>query len=322
VALTEGPLKRGTPRHPKVKCLARRLKIKTYSAVGLLEMLWQFTAEFHPAGDVGRVADEIITEALDWEKDPAVLISALVAEKFLDEHPTYRLIVHDWPAHAEDSVHMKLARVPKLFANGSVPKYNRLTGKERAHADAFYADLPAHGVRTEAHESARRDPSGLASRHGMATNTSLVEKPSNNHEPPTRARSEEEPLPWYREFLELWMKPCECCGILFTAVQVDLGAQVWMQLESSGKIAAAIIPVVMAGLRLHRASKSWHEGYVPAVPSFLGWSKDGRPGAPRWNDKPAPFVPEIERQLPKSKAQISQERAEANFLASVERRAQ
>ena len=97
------------------------------------------------------------------------------------------------------------------------------------------------------------------------------------------------------------MRPCECCGTLFTATQVDLGAQIWLQLESSGKIANETVPIIMAGLRLHRASKSWHEGFVPAVPGFLGWSKDGRPGAPRWNDKPSKFVPESDRPASKTR---------------------
>ena len=63
-------MKRGTVGHPKLKLLARLLKLPPYAAVGLLESLWHLTAEQHPRGDVGRWRDELIAEGVGWDRDP------------------------------------------------------------------------------------------------------------------------------------------------------------------------------------------------------------------------------------------------------------
>lgn len=152
-------MKKGTPRHPKVKRLARRLLVDLPHAVGLLEMLWHYTAEFYPAGDVGRATDDDIHEAVNWNnKKRQSFVKALVAEGFLDENADCRLIVHDWANHAEDSVHLKLSRQFKYFADGTTPKYTRLTGPERARVERFYGKPDAHDMRTECAQDARGAP--------------------------------------------------------------------------------------------------------------------------------------------------------------------
>jgi len=77
-------MKRGTPRHPKVAELAARLQVKPYSAVGILELLWHFTAEFAHAGDVGRFTDDAIGRALCWDGDSTMLVSCLCDVGWLD----------------------------------------------------------------------------------------------------------------------------------------------------------------------------------------------------------------------------------------------
>lgn len=114
-------MKRGTPRHPKTKHLARLLKIKLYSAVGLLEMLWHFVGDFAPAGDIGRVSNADIADGVAWEKDPEVLITALIESRWLDPNQKHRLIVHDWSEHADDAVRKKLKRSSAVF----LPEYGR-----------------------------------------------------------------------------------------------------------------------------------------------------------------------------------------------------
>ncbi len=108
-------MKRGTPRHPKTKALARRLKVAIPHAVGILEMLWHFAGEFAPEGNVGRVSDADIAEAVCWTREPIQLIEALTIEHWLDKDEEYRLIVHDWPDHADDAVRKKLARQRRQF---------------------------------------------------------------------------------------------------------------------------------------------------------------------------------------------------------------
>ena len=114
-------MKRGTTRHPKTKALARSLRIPVPHAIGLLQLLWEYAAEFAPEGDVGRFPDADIADALMWpEKDAERLIQALVSNRWLDADQTWRLLVHDWPHHAEDSVRKKLVRNRAVFRTASV----------------------------------------------------------------------------------------------------------------------------------------------------------------------------------------------------------
>ena len=57
-------MKRGTPRHPKVAKLAELCGIELTHAIGILEALWHFTAEFSPAGDIGRFSDKEILRGI------------------------------------------------------------------------------------------------------------------------------------------------------------------------------------------------------------------------------------------------------------------
>lgn len=140
-------MKRGTPEHPKTIRLAKKLGIPIAQAVGTLELLWHWTAKFVPAGDVGRYLDEEIEAACIWEGEPGVLIPALVASRFLDTDDVSRLVVHDWPAHAEASVHKQLARAGHLFADGTEPNLGGLNEKERAFAVACFSAAYAGGRR-------------------------------------------------------------------------------------------------------------------------------------------------------------------------------
>jgi hypothetical protein len=125
-------MKRGTPDHPKTLELAQLLEIPQPFAVGILEMLWHYTAKYAPAGDVGRWSDASIAKGIGWVGDHALLVRSLCAAGWLDERSDVRLFVHDWPEHADDAVHTALCRSLKAFADGSEPSDKRLSRKERA----------------------------------------------------------------------------------------------------------------------------------------------------------------------------------------------
>lgn len=116
--------------------------------IGVLEALWHFAAAYKPAGDVGRCSDVAIAEGCYWEGDPAKLVEGLAAAGWLDPDPEARYLVHDWPEHCDDAVHMKLARELRTFADGTEPRQNRLSKKERA-ALVAKREARAHAVRTE-----------------------------------------------------------------------------------------------------------------------------------------------------------------------------
>lgn len=174
-------MKKGTPRHPKANRLARLLGIKLYAAVGILEMLWHYTAEYYPAGDVGRTSDEDIADALAWEQSSPGLIDALCNSGWIDRAPLpLRLVIHDWPHHAEDGVHLKLARAQRYFADGSTPKYGRLAGAEKVRADSFFLgeEMDVRSTSTSCASEAPRLGQGMA-----VLDTSSKESISKTEEP-------------------------------------------------------------------------------------------------------------------------------------------
>jgi len=103
-------MKMGAARHPKLLDLARRLQVTRPTAIGYLELLWQFTAEFAPQGDVGRHGPAAIAEALDWTDEPMTLIVALVEAQWLDRGDNGQLCIHDWAYHCPDWLRKRLKR--------------------------------------------------------------------------------------------------------------------------------------------------------------------------------------------------------------------
>ncbi len=101
---------RGTPDHPKTLALMERLNVGKATAVGMLELLWHFTATYAPEGDVGRWPNEVISRASGWEGHADGFIPALVACGWLDEDFDHRLVVHDWHEHSDRYVRRRLAR--------------------------------------------------------------------------------------------------------------------------------------------------------------------------------------------------------------------
>jgi len=115
-------MKRGTPNHPKMLALKIALNIPFPFAVGIMESLWHFTAARTPRGNIGKWDNHMIALSVGWEEDVDELISALLKAGWLEEHPEFRLVVHDWSDHAEDSVHKWLADNNLLFWNGQKPR--------------------------------------------------------------------------------------------------------------------------------------------------------------------------------------------------------
>ena len=88
------------------------------AAVGHLELLWHFSQQYAPAGDIGKWTDGDIEEACEWAGEPGDLVGALVAEGFLDACETHRLLVHDWPDHCPRFLSERVRRDTLTFAAG------------------------------------------------------------------------------------------------------------------------------------------------------------------------------------------------------------
>lgn len=97
-------MKRGTPDHPKTHDLAEALAVDIWGAVGVLESLFHFTAQYAKRGDIGRHSNVAIARGLGWKGKPDGLVSALVSSGWVDECRCHRLLLHDWPAHCDQTV--------------------------------------------------------------------------------------------------------------------------------------------------------------------------------------------------------------------------
>jgi len=84
------------------------------------------------------------------ELESVVFIEALVDSQWLERSDRFRLVVHDWPDHCEDSVHTKVARRRAFFVDGTAPKLTGLRRDEKAQLEAFYQATPAQPVATPA----------------------------------------------------------------------------------------------------------------------------------------------------------------------------
>lgn len=69
---------------------------------------------------------------------PCLLVDALVATHWLDEHPEHRLVIHDWSEHSNDYAHARLARRGLRLADGSVPRLLKLSKYERERAQEVF----------------------------------------------------------------------------------------------------------------------------------------------------------------------------------------
>lgn len=138
-------MKRGTPRHPKVYDLVQELGLPVRSrfmAIGYLELLWHFTAEFAPQGDIGKFSDGRIESAMDWTGAKGRLVEALTNSKWCDKSSRHRLVVHDWHEHADDSVRKRLSRAHLSFVTVTDEVTGQCPQPSQTSADNIRQPLP------------------------------------------------------------------------------------------------------------------------------------------------------------------------------------
>jgi hypothetical protein len=113
-----GPnVKRDTVVKVKFKRLQRQLKLPLWQAMGLLEALWHCTITNSPDGDIGRLSNDDIAAAIEWDEDADNLVNALVQTGWLDADDEFRLIVHDWSQHVPTYLKGAYEKHRKLFAD-------------------------------------------------------------------------------------------------------------------------------------------------------------------------------------------------------------
>ena len=125
-------MKKDTVSKLKFKRLQRQLKLPLWQAIGLLEALWHCTLTNAPDGDIGRMSDDDIAAAIEWEGDAMNLIHALVECNWLDRDDAFRLLVHDWSQHVPTYMKGAYERNGKLFADQRAKQGAKHTAKHDA----------------------------------------------------------------------------------------------------------------------------------------------------------------------------------------------
>lgn len=158
-------MKRNAPTNPKVGMLADMLGIRRYEAVGILELLWHFTAQYAPRGDIGRRTDAQIAAFIGWSnEDVGRLINCLVECNWLDRNPEFRLLVHDWHEHSDGTCDLYLWRTEQNYATGHDPrragKKKKATTQDLSRHDATSRGSHA-GARPESESESESESSAL-----------------------------------------------------------------------------------------------------------------------------------------------------------------
>jgi hypothetical protein len=141
-------MKRGTPRHPKTKKLSRELKIPIAHAVGILEMLWHFTAEFCPMGDIGRMDDVTILESFGESPDNSRILQTLIDIGWIDRSQEHRLVIHDWHEHCDDYTKKKVKRKGLKYVSEDVQTSLDYSGLSRQSPENSGKKTPALATAT------------------------------------------------------------------------------------------------------------------------------------------------------------------------------
>jgi hypothetical protein len=64
---------------PQIEILSEDLGLPYYAAVGLVDLLWQATAEHAPRGNIGRYSNRWVAKSLRWDGDSDALVRGLAA---------------------------------------------------------------------------------------------------------------------------------------------------------------------------------------------------------------------------------------------------
>ena len=145
-------MKKGTDALAKFLLMKKDLKLPKFAAKGLLQDIWDFTALNTPEGNLGKYTNEEIAMFLEYEGDPDELIAVLLRRRWLDADDEHRLLVHDWPDHCEDGIHIRLAKERRRFSDGSMPKLTKFTEDKRVAIERDYQHTRAgrNGTTTKA----------------------------------------------------------------------------------------------------------------------------------------------------------------------------
>lgn len=148
-------------RHPKVVRLARQLKCNKAQAIGHLHLLWWWTLDFSPAGDLSAFTPTEIADAAEWSGPCNLFSTALRESGFLTQGSK----INDWDEYAGKLIRAKQLNrerqkrfrskdppdtrdvtVTKPLGNALQDSTGQNSTKPRAHAERAREPVRLHGI--------------------------------------------------------------------------------------------------------------------------------------------------------------------------------
>lgn len=219
-------------------------------------MLFHFTAQYAPEGDIGRYPDKRIAAGMAWHGNPGKLLAALASAGWLDTCAQARWVVHGWSEHADRSVLARLLRQGKTPLQSN----HEVTGKVCTESKTLIAPARA---RASALPEPQPEPNGCAC--GDVGKTHAASRARHPSPPPpagdaTVAMNEKCRYP---AFDQNWAQsddaitrrypttdPPLCRQIIEAAVQAHIGA------ATNGEVLTDKILAKMIGIATRETQKS------------------------------------------------------------------
>lgn len=154
-------MKAGTESKLKFMGLKRQLRLPFWQVVGVLEAIWHTTLRNAPDGDIGRLSNEEIAAAIEWDGDADELVAALVKSRWLDTDADFRLIVHDWSEHCPNYLKGGYQNGHKKFADVAArerAKMPKSDGAKLPSLDTSLATEPSYLARATSSEGVATNP--------------------------------------------------------------------------------------------------------------------------------------------------------------------
>jgi len=122
-------------QHPKTLALKSALQTTLPTVVGHLELLWHFTAQHAPRGDIGKWSNAAISGACYWDGDADAFVEALITSGYVEQSEEFRLVIHDWPEHCPQYVRAALSKKGITFATSEAQQDLSLDGDKEGSSD-------------------------------------------------------------------------------------------------------------------------------------------------------------------------------------------
>jgi hypothetical protein len=90
--------------------------------------LRHFTGKFAPRGNVGKFFNQEIEDWIEWNGEEGKLVEALISTGWIDVCDGYRLVVHDWRKHADDTTKKELGLTKEGFVSDMSSTRSRSNG--------------------------------------------------------------------------------------------------------------------------------------------------------------------------------------------------